>query len=167
MPSSAAIGSSKNKYGAQLHAGNREQLSLFYWSMFSSLLETIDLLFVSNWLGWCNVHPMFGHDEPSVFHSPPSWLLGLLQKTVQHLIISYLRQLSTIKPKAAPRKNHVASSHWAWNCCVRASSTSIIQNACRSQIVYVYRTISQTQTETCDYDGIQAGSVDLRISQRD
>lgn len=29
MPSSAAIGSAKNKYGAQLHTGNREQLSLF------------------------------------------------------------------------------------------------------------------------------------------
>lgn len=41
------------------------------------------------------------------------------------------------------------------------------QNARRSQIVDLYRTNSQTQTETCDYDGIQAGSVDLRISQRD
>lgn len=51
MPSSAAIGSAKNKFGAQLHTGNREQLSLFYWSMFSSLLEAIDLLFVSNQLG--------------------------------------------------------------------------------------------------------------------
>lgn len=75
---------SKNRYGAQRHTGNRGQLSVFYWSMCSSLLEGIDPVLVSNWPCCCCATPtqMSVRQAHCMLHFVPLCRAGCL-KTAQ------------------------------------------------------------------------------------
>lgn len=176
---------SKNRYGAQRHTGNRGQLSVFYWSMCSSLLEGIDP--ASNWPCCCccccaTPTQMSVRQAHRTLHFVPLCRAGHLKNNTNRG--SSNDNSTPWSPALINLWNIIfnirVSSHWApfrqnfsvWNhsriiasVTLRPTSPTCLQKS--NALSVLYKHITQAQRDTCDFDGIQPSLADLRISLRD
>lgn len=158
--------------------------------MCSSLVETIDPLFLSNWTCCVQLHPTFSHDKAALFHLVPL-ILHLFSEqhetTIECLNVNLMPKILTLINICKINLN--VSYHfsrllfkWTWSnihwkhFCLEPQNASSLhpwhldlhhQNVCRSQMPYLYHKNTQAQIDTCDVDEIQPSLVDLRISLRD